>query len=116
MNYWDRKMKGAPAQQPRAIPPMTPAVRTPPSRDISTPVTQPTRPHIPDETVCPDCGSANYGGPKGSIKSRCFDCGYGNSYPNSTQGMPNTPSEGPVQAAKQVPTGGYHPETIVGKA
>jgi len=71
---------------------------------------------------CPGCGSNNYAKvgvsatQSGSFEVyRCYDCGYPvqqtGSGVSSTGG---TAAGGPAIPAKQVPTGGFNPTTIIG--
>ena len=62
---------------------------------------------------CPNCSSGNYGRTTPESRARCYDCGY--PIQQSGSGVPGVrvPTEGPVQAAKQVGTGGFNPGTIV---
>lgn len=62
---------------------------------------------------CPNCASGNYGRTTPESRARCYDCGY--PIQQSGSGVPGVrvPTEGPVQAAKQVNTGGFNPNTIV---
>lgn len=56
----------------------------------------------------------NYMAPQGTQMKRCFDCGYPIS--QSGSGVSGTgQTDGTVKKATQVPSGGYHPGTIIGK-
>jgi hypothetical protein len=90
----------------------------PPSAAAMTPY-QP--PRLPQTTApasamaarCPNCSSGNYGGNTMESRPRCYDCGY--PLQQSGSGVPGAriPTEGPVQATKQVGTGGFNPGQIV---
>jgi hypothetical protein len=62
---------------------------------------------------CPNCASGNYGRTTPESRARCYDCGY--PIQQSGSGVPGVrvPTEGPVQAARQVDAGGFNPGTIV---
>lgn len=112
-SWWANKL-GAP-QQPQSRPPITP-----PSQAPMTPYQPPQQQqqtNLPASATsaarCPNCGSGNYGGATPEARARCYDCGY--PLQQSGSGMPGVrvPTEGPVQAAKQVDTGGFNPGQIV---
>jgi len=70
---------------------------------------------------CPECRSGNYmkvGSQvtdRGSVDAwRCYDCGYPKIQQGSGARGVSVPSQGPTQAAVQVPTGGWNPTTIIG--
>jgi hypothetical protein len=70
---------------------------------------------------CPECRSGNYmkvGSQitaSGSVDAwRCYDCGYPKIQQGSGGRGVSVPSQGPTQAAIQVPTGGWNPQTIFG--
>jgi hypothetical protein len=106
-NWWAQKLGGqqpAPAQAPQARP-VTPQAP-------SLPPTQPTAPLTPR---CPGCNSVNYSG-TGESRPRCYDCGYPLQQSGSGMGRGvSVPMEGPTQAAKQIETGGWNPQGIIGK-
>ncbi len=65
---------------------------------------------------CPGCGSSNYGGTAES-RARCYDCGYPIQQSGSGVGagiVSGKQAQGPTQAAKQVQSGGFNPQTIIG--
>ena len=85
------------------------------------PPTQKPAPDVPVGSGCPECGSLNYAsvgkvpsGPHAGerLPPRCFDCGYGLSQLNTTQGL--EPPGGDTKAAMQVKSAGYQPGIIVG--
>lgn len=109
MGFWENKTRG----QTRTA--LSPVPQRPVAHQVNTPTTvAPSRP-APAETTCPECGSVNYGGAVGSGQMRCFDCNYGASYRNSTQGDATVKSEGETKPAKQVESAGYQPNTIIGR-
>ena len=114
MSYWDKKMQQGKESRPAlpALPPMPNP--TPLNQRYNTPPTPPRTPVYTEETHCPECGSANYGGAVGSQMRRCFDCNYGGTYRNPSQGLPTAMTDGPVKAATQVPSGGYNPQQVIG--
>lgn len=109
MGYWDNKAR----DQTRTA--LSPVPQRVVARQVNTPTTVAPSVPAPAETTCPECGSVNYGGALGSNQMRCFDCNYGASYRNTTQGDATVKSEGVTKAAKQVPSAGYNPQVIVAK-
>lgn len=113
-NWWASKLGGqpsapAPIQQPR---PQQPNL-IPAGQNNSTPPVVAS----PSER-CPGCGSFNYGGATPESRKRCYDCGYPivQSGSGLGKGITSGPqASGPAQPAKQVPTGGWNPTTIIGK-
>ena len=112
-SWWANKL-GAPVQPAQSRPPVMP-----PS---AAPMTSYQAPQLPQTNLpasatraanCPNCSSGNYGGNTAESRARCYDCGY--PLQQSGSGMPGVrvPTEGPVQAAKQVGTGGFNPRQIV---
>ncbi len=58
--------------------------------------------------------SENYMKMSGTNYFRCYDCGY--PVVQTTSGMGNVKSEGPVKAARQPAKGeGFQPNTIIGR-
>lgn len=124
-DWWSKKL-GNPTPQPQA--PATPptfAVQPQPATYAqpqvpSYPVSQQVTPQAPR---CPECGSGNYTvaakqvTQNGEVSSwRCYDCGYPKIQAGSRHGgASSASSSGPTQKAKQVPTGGWNPTTIIGK-
>ena len=129
-DWYARKLRGAPPASTGALP-ATPIRRPQPAaQEYEQPQEQPAHPpqslsealargvtNKPDPSTrkgfCPECGSGNYTGPPGGMP-RCFDCGYvpGRDFRNSTQGIIG---DGPATPARQVPSPGYQPGTIIGK-
>lgn len=112
-NSWWASKLGAQAPTQQSRPPVMP-----PSALPMTQYTPPQQtPGLPASATkssnCPNCGSGNYGGNTPESRARCYDCGY--PLQQSGSGMPGVrvPTEGPVQAAKQVNTGGFNPNQIV---
>ena len=112
-SWWANKLGAqAPAQQSR--PPVMPPSAAP-MTPYQPPVQQQTNLPASSRVAarCPNCGSGNYGGNTPESRARCYDCGY--PLQQSGSGVPGVrvPTEGPVQAAKQVGTGGFNPGQIV---
>lgn len=112
-SWWANKL-GTP-QPTQSRPPVAP-----PSQAPMTQYQPPQYPQSVPQTYkpsasCPNCGSGNYGGNTPESRARCYDCGY--PLQQSGSGVPGVrvPTEGPVQAAKQVGTGGFNPGQIVGR-
>lgn len=119
-SWWANKL-GQQQPRPADLPPM------PPSQQPMTRYTPPTpqQPNLPPSsagpTQCPGCRGNNYAKigqqvtASGAVPTyRCYDCGYPLVQSGSGLGGANSaPSQGPTQAAKQVPTGGWNPTTIV---
>ena len=90
-------------QQP-VYPPQPAPVQYPPSQQIQT------------TPRCPGCGSGNFSGAEGT-RPRCYDCGYPIQQSGSGvgKGIVGTPTaSGPTQPARQVQSGGFNPQTIIG--
>lgn len=113
-SWWANKLGGQqPAQsRPPVAPPQQPMQQQVPQYQ------QPVQPQgLPVSAMpaarCPNCASGNYGGNTPESRARCYDCGY--PLQQSGSGMPGVrvPTEGPVQAAKQVGTGGFNPTQII---
>lgn len=125
---WFARKLGVPVQ-PSA--PVTPPVAPPVFATQPQPATyaQPQASYPPSQQVtpaparCPECGSGNYSiaakqvTQNGQVESwRCYDCGYPIVQAGSRHGGANSaPSQGGAQRARQVPTGGWNPTTIIGK-
>lgn len=114
-SWWANKL-GAPAPvlpSPMYQPPQ-------PAQVVPSPVQQPPAyaPVLPPSAAanrCPGCGSGNYGG-TAETRSRCYDCGYPITQSGTgVKGINQGGGSGPVQASKQIPTGGWNPTTIIGK-
>lgn len=116
-NWWAKKL-GNPEPQPTATPryvapqPATYAQPTQPQYPPSQQVT-------PQASRCPGCGSANYGGATPESRARCYDCGYPIQQSGSGVGRgiisQGGDSSGPATPARQVQTGGWNPNIIIGK-
>jgi len=112
-DWWSKKL-GNPVPQVPA--PQVPLAQPQPTFQ------QPVQPQYPPSQQiqmtprCPGCGSSNYGGTPES-RPRCYDCGYPIQQSGSGVGagiVGGQQSSGPAQAAKQVQTGGFNPQTIIG--
>jgi hypothetical protein len=65
--------------------------------------------------TCPECSSGNFRGGMGSNEmSHCFDCGYNPRFIQQAAGIPSDRS-GSATPARQIQTGGYNPQTIIGR-
>lgn len=113
-NWWANKLGTQPQTNLPPVAPPPPQFNQPPQ-----PAYQNPNPRLPQSsatnTRCPGCGGPNFGGATPESRPRCYDCGY--PIVQSGTGVPGvrTPSEGPVQAAKQIANGGWNPTTIIGK-
>lgn len=117
-NWWANKLGGTPQTQPQQQQPTYPAttpqpVYLPPDvRDHRLPAS------ATEASSCPGCGSGNYGRTSPEAKARCYDCGYPlvQSGSGMGKGITGGPSaSGPATPAKQIATGGFNPQTIVGR-
>jgi len=110
-NWWANKLNtqpSAPTQRPAM--PQSPMPQQPTNYP-------PTQQQVPLTERCPGCGSGNYSAAGGG-RARCYDCGYPIQQSGSGvgKGIVSGPQPtGPVQAAVQVQTGGWNPQTIIGK-
>lgn len=121
-SWWANKLGGQ-QPAPQYTPPQTPPVSYPAQSypQQQPPVVNPELQghRIPQSATsserCPNCASGNYGRSTPESRARCYDCGY--PIQQSGSGVPGVrvPTEGPVQAAKQISTGGWNPTTIIGK-
>lgn len=112
-NWWAKKL-GTPEPQaaPRYVAPQ-PATYAQPSQ----PQYPPTQQVSPPAPRCPGCGSGNYGG-TAETRARCYDCGYPIQQSGSGMGrgiIGQGEASGPAQPARQIQTGGWNPNTIIGK-
>ncbi len=65
--------------------------------------------------TCPECGSGDYRGGLGANEmKRCFDCGYNPRFMQQAAGIPSDKS-GSATPSRQVPTGGYNPQQVIGR-
>lgn len=121
-SWWANKLgTQAPAPQPvqpQPVQPQVPQQNYPPQGYQQPPVAPSLEGHrLPQSATtaerCPNCASGNYGRTTPESRARCYDCGY--PITQSGSGVPGVrvPTEGPVQAAKQISTGGFNPTTIV---
>jgi len=124
-NWWANKMgtsaapkQYAPAPQPQYVAPQ-PAQYTPSPQ----PQYPPTQQTVPQAPRCPSCGSGNYGSLNDAARgmaaaARCYDCGYPIQQSGSGLGKgivgQGGRGGGPATPAKQVASGGYNPQTIIG--
>lgn len=119
-NWWANKL-GQAQPQPRQEMPL-PASQVPMARAPQPAPAQSTYlPSTGATSNCPSCRSKNYmkvGSQvtqSGAVDAwRCYDCGYPKVQSGTGIGGVSAPSAGPTQAAVQVPTGGWNPQTIIG--
>lgn len=99
-----------PIAPPGAWAPQPPAAPAPGYQPASAPAP------VPVAQLCPNCRSQNWMRPNQNAAERCFDCGHvaGRDWGLSADGA--VMSGAPTTATKQVPTQGYQPNVIVGKA
>ena len=119
-NWWANKL-GTPQQPAQAQPPLAPVPQQytpqqPAYPQQPTQIQYPPSQQIQTTPRCPGCGSGNYASLEGA-KARCYDCGYplqqsGSGLGKGIVGGPK--ASGPVQPARQVPSGGFNPQTIIG--
>ena len=119
-NWWAQKIGANPsAPVPQA-----------PTYQQQLPPTTPQPPYYPPEVNqqrlpqsatnaarCPGCGSGNYGSADAASRARCYDCGYPITQSGSGMGKGVTSgpqAAGPAQPARQVESGGFNPQTIIG--
>lgn len=113
-SWWANKL-GTPVPQPtpQYVAPQ-PATYVQPQQPSYPPSQQMT----PPAPRCPGCGSGNYGGTPES-RPRCYDCGYpimqsGSGVGKGIMGQGGE-ATGPAVPARQIKTGGWNPNTIIGK-
>ena len=120
-NWWANKL--GQQSRPANLPPL------PPSQQPMTPYIPPSNgnPRMPQSATatsqCPGCYGNNYlkigeqVTMNGAVPTyRCYDCGYPLIQAGSGMGgATSAPKSGGVTPAKQVETGGYNPNTIIGK-
>jgi hypothetical protein len=113
-NWWANKVG---AQQPPVAPQQAqPAARPyqPPTQPQNYP---PVQQQVPMGERCPGCGSGNYGGATPESRKRCYDCGYPIQQSGTGVGkgvVGGQPGGGPATPARQIASGGYNPQTIIG--
>lgn len=117
-DWWARKLGNPPA--PRPVMPQVPLAQPMPATYQQPPQPQypPTIQMTPQAERCPGCGSANYGGATMESRKRCYDCGYPLVQSGSGMGrgiVGQGEAAGAAQPARQVETGGFNPQTIIGK-
>jgi len=126
---WFAKRMGAPVQPAPSYvqPPMAPVPQQFTPQNPSYPTQQEVQPQqhqrpMTSSRNCPGCGSGNYAKVGNSASQggsfevfRCYDCGYPVQQTGSGIGSTGgTAAGGPAIPAKQVPTGGFNPTTIIG--
>lgn len=117
-DWWAKKLGNPPAPAP--VMPQVPMAQPMPATYQQPPQPQypPTVQVTPQAERCPGCGSGNYGGATPEARKRCYDCGYplvqsGSGMGRGIVGQGGTASA--AQPARQVETGGFNPQTIIGK-
>jgi hypothetical protein len=116
-DWWVRKMTPA---EPRPVMPQVPLAQPQPATYVQPQAPQypPTQQIRPMADRCPSCGSGNYGGATPESRKRCYDCGYPIQQSGSGVGQgiigQGGQSSGPAQPARQVQSGGFNPQTIIG--
>lgn len=117
-NWWSTKLTGAPAQPqtPQAPTPQYAAPQPAQYAQPQQPQYPPQQQMTPQAARCPGCGSGNYGGATPESRLRCYDCGYPLQQSGSGvgKGIVGGQSGGPAQPARQVASGGFNPQTIIG--
>jgi hypothetical protein len=112
-DWWSKKLNTQPVAQPKPVL-QQPQPQYQPAPEPQYPPSQ----GIQMTPRCPGCGSSNYVGAD-NTRPRCYDCGYPIQQSGSGVGtgiVGSTPrADGPVQAAKQVESGGWNPQGIIGK-
>lgn len=116
-SWWDAKMRGTTPQQPAAPLPPTPVAIPQPMNNNYPPQYPAQQPVAPTRAPsgCPECGSGNWMQPNSSTAARCFDCGHvdGRDFDLSANG--SISNNAPSRATKQVASGGFNPQQIVGR-
>lgn len=110
-DWWSKKLGNPQQPQPR------PVLQQPQPQYQSTQPQYPPSESIKMSPRCPGCGSSNYMGVE-NTRPRCYDCGYPitQSGSGSGTGIIGAKAEGgPAQPAKQVDSGGWNPQGIIGK-
>ena len=91
---------------------------TPPTASPAPAAAVPQTPYqAPSSDFCPRCRSGNYFRPAPSAAARCYNCNYGSPDQSGTSvgtGVTQA-SSGPATPARQIESGGFNPQTIVGK-
>lgn len=106
---WFAGKLGLPQPAPSATPP------------VIAPTPQPTQTvsayQAPTDNFCPRCRSGNYFRPAPSAALRCYNCNYGSPDQSGTSvgGGITQSSNGPATPARQIESGGFNPQTIIGK-
>jgi hypothetical protein len=112
-NWWANKVsQQAPVTQQQSQP--APRPYQPPTQPQNYP---PVQQQVPMGDRCPGCGSGNYGGATPEARKRCYDCGYPIQQSGTGVGkgvVGGQPNGGLATPARQVATGGYNPQTIIG--
>ena len=116
-DWWSKKMGEV---APRPVMPQVPLAQPQPATYV-----QPQQPQYPPSQQirptadrCPGCGSGNYGGATPEARKRCYDCGYPIQQSGSGIGQgivgQGGQASGPAQPTRQVQSGGFNPQTIIG--
>jgi len=114
-NWWANKVnQQAPVAPQQHQPNPKPNVYQQPHQPQNYP---PVQQQVPMGDRCPGCGSGNYGGATAESRKRCYDCGYPIQQSGTGVGkgvVGGQASGGPATPSRQVATGGYNPQTIIG--
>jgi hypothetical protein len=107
---WYANRLGAP--RPDSTPPYTlpqPQQQVIPQQQVPQAPVMPQPPSTRQSSICPGCGSGNYGSAVPEAKPRCYDCGYPIQQSGSGLGKGVIPQggAGSPTPAKQVQTGGF---------
>jgi hypothetical protein len=118
-DWWARKMNTP--VQPAPLMPQVPLAQPQPATYVQSqqPQYPPSQQMTPQAERCPGCGSGNYGGATPESRKRCYDCGYPLQQSGSGMGTgivsQGGTASGPAQPSRQVQTGGYNPQGIIGR-
>lgn len=124
-NWWANKISQGAPQAPAPQAPAPQYVAPQPAQYVapSQPQYPPTQQATPQAPRCPGCGSGNYGSLTDAARgmqaaARCYDCGYPLQQSGSGLGKgivgQGGRGGGAATPAKQVASGGYNPQTIIG--
>jgi len=116
-DWWAKKIA---TPEPRPVMPQVPLAQPQPATYVQPqqPQYPPSQQVRPQADRCPGCGSGNYGGSTPESRKRCYDCGYPIQQSGSGIGQgivgQGGQASGAAQPARQVQSGGFNPQTIIG--
>jgi hypothetical protein len=116
-DWWSRKIA---TPEPKPLMPQVPLAQPQPATYVQPqqPQYPPSQQMSPTADRCPGCGSGNYGGATPESRKRCYDCGYPIQQSGSGVGTgvigQGGQASGPAQPSRQVQSGGFNPQTIIG--